>query len=91
MISTTLPTLAWCAPLAQEASAVPRVNNATRRIMTTDEGTFSIRANYDKLEQDAECEAVSSENGTDKVRESYGNHDRTGRSGLPANVDCRAP
>jgi hypothetical protein len=35
----------------------------------------------------AESEAVSSEDGTDKVRESYGNHDRTGRSGLPANLD----
>jgi hypothetical protein len=42
--------------------------------MTTDEGTFSIRANYDKLKQDAESEAVSSEDGTDKVRESYVNH-----------------
>jgi len=41
--------LASCAPLAQEASAVPTINNATRRIMTTDEGTFSIRANYGKL------------------------------------------
>src|SRR5215472_9959009 len=49
MISITLPTLASCAPLAQEASAVPTINNATRRIMTTDEGTFSIRANYGKL------------------------------------------
>jgi hypothetical protein len=55
--------------------------------MTTDEGTFSIRANYDKLKQDAESEAVSSEDGTDKVRESYWNHDRTGRSGLRANLD----
>jgi hypothetical protein len=41
--------LASYAPLAQEASAVPRINNATRRIMTTDEGTLSIRANYDNL------------------------------------------
>ena len=55
--------------------------------MTPDEGTFSIRANYDKLKQDAESEAMSWEDGTDKVRESYGNHDRTGRSGLPANLD----
>jgi hypothetical protein len=34
--------------------------------MTTDEGTFSIRANYDKLKQDAESEAVSSEDGTER-------------------------
>ena len=37
--------------------------------------------------QDAESEAVSWEDGTNKVRESYVNHDRTGRSGLPANLD----
>src|SRR5262249_8963523 len=49
IISIALPTLASYAPLAQEASAVPRINKATRRIMTTDEGTFSIRANYGKL------------------------------------------
>jgi hypothetical protein len=30
-------------PLAQATSAVPRITNATRRIMTTDKGTFSIR------------------------------------------------
>src|SRR5262249_22256077 len=42
IISTTLPTLASRAPLAQEASAVPRNNNATRRTMTTDEGTFDL-------------------------------------------------